>query len=358
MSRRRVAGLVVVVVIAMFAALLGTIRAAWAEPNREPVTLTFVGDVHFEHQVRELLRRPDAGEEALRSALSAADFTMVNLETAITEGGTPLAGKSFTFRAPASALDYLADLGVDAVTMANNHAADFGEVGLQDTLDAKASSRLPLVGIGKDQAEAFTPLSITLAETSIAILASSQLTEETSRLHSATASRPGIATNHENNDALVAAVESARTEHDVVIVFKHWGVEKDTCPSDDQRQATDALVAAGADAVIGSHAHRVQGSGWKGNTFVAYGLGNFIWDFGHGPNGDTGMLTITIDGNRAAKRGDRDKTGPVVTAQQWTPMMIGTNGLPVAAVDAEQTRLTEEKALADACSGLSAAPVS
>ena len=123
-------------------------------------------------------------------------------------------------------------------------------------------------------------------------------------------------------------------------------------------EPAEAARTAGADAVVGSHAHRVQGSGWQGNTFVAYGLGNFIWDFGHGANGDTGMLTITIDGNRAAKRGDRDKTGPVVTAHQWTPMRIGAHGLPVAAVDAEQTRLTEETALADVCSGLSSDPVS
>lgn len=355
--RRRVAGLVAVVALAV---VLGSVRAAWtawAEPDREPVTLAFAGDVHFEHQVRELLRQPGTDEEALRSALSAADFTMVNLETAITERGTPVEGKKFTFRAPATALDYLANLGVDAVSLANNHAADFGDVGLQDTLAAKATSRIPMVGIGTNQDEAFAPLSLTLKGTSIAILASSQVTDETSRLFSATASSPGIATNHESNDALVAAVESARAEHEVVIVFLHWGTEKDTCPSDAQQDVTEALAAAGADVVVGSHAHRVQGTGWKDNTFVGYGLGNFIWDFPHGPNGDTGLLTITIDGNRAAQGGDRDKTGPVVTAQQWTPMRVGENGVPAAALDAEQTRLTEEKALADACSGLTPAPV-
>ena len=356
--RRRVAGLVGIVVLVVF---LSTVRAAWtawAEPSRVPVTLSFAGDVHFEHQVRDLLRQPGAQEEALRSALSAADFTMVNLETAITERGTPIEGKSFTFRAPASALDYLADLGVDAVTLANNHAADFGDVGLQDTLAARTGSRIPLVGVGKDRDEAFAPLSLTLKGTSIAILSSSQVDDETSRLHSATASRPGIATNHESNEALVAAVESARTEHDVVIVFVHWGTEKDTCPSDAQRGATQALVAAGADAIVGSHAHRVQGSGWMGGTFVGYGLGNFIWDFAHGPNGDTGMLTITIDGNLASKRGKAEQSGPVVTAQQWTPMRVGPNGISAASLGAEQTRLAGEKALADACSGLSPAPVS
>jgi poly-gamma-glutamate synthesis protein (capsule biosynthesis protein) len=356
--RRRVAGLAGIVVLAV---VLGTVRAAWAawaEPSRLPVTLSFAGDVHFEHQVRDLLRQPGAQEEELRSALSAADFTMVNLETAITERGTPIEGKSFTFRAPASALDYLADLGVDAVTLANNHAADFGDVGLQDTLAARTASRIPLVGVGKDDVEAYAPLSITLKGTSIAILSSSQIDDETSRLYSATASRPGIATNHENNDALVAAVESARTEHDVVIVFMHWGTEKDTCPSDAQQGTTQALVAAGADAIVGSHAHRVQGSGWTGSTFVGYGLGNFIWDYAHGPNGDSGMLTVTIDGDLASKRGDRDESGPVVTTQQWTSMRVGPNGMPAAALGAEQTRLAGEKALADACSGLSPAPVS
>ena len=70
------------------------------------------------------------------------------------------------------------------------------------------------------------------------------------------------------------------------------------------------------------------------------------------------MLTVTIDGDLASKRGNRDESGPVVTAQQWTPMRVGPNGMPAAAVGEEQTRLAEEKALADTCSGLSPAPVS
>ena len=69
------------------------------------------------------------------------------------------------------------------------------------------------------------------------------------------------------------------------------------------------------------------------------------------------MLTITIDGNLASKRGNGDERRAVVTAQQWTPMRVGPNGLPAAALGAEQTRLAGEKALADACSGLSPAPV-
>jgi poly-gamma-glutamate synthesis protein (capsule biosynthesis protein) len=102
------------------------------------LTLAFGGDVHFEDYLRSVARDPH-GLDRLRSTLGAADLSMVNLETAITERGTRI-GKEFHFRTPASALDTLAGAGVDAVTMANNHGADFGSVGLRDTLAAKRAS--------------------------------------------------------------------------------------------------------------------------------------------------------------------------------------------------------------------------
>ncbi len=84
---------------------------------------------------------------------------MANLETAITDGGTPVP-KEFHFRAPASALETLAGAGLDVVTMANNHGVDYGESGLADTLAAKKDSPIPIVGIGADAKEAFAPATL------------------------------------------------------------------------------------------------------------------------------------------------------------------------------------------------------
>ena len=121
-------------------------------PHR--VTLAFAGDVHFQIQVAALLDDP-RGLGPISRALSDADVTMVNLESAITERGSwdpkdlERPEERYWFRAPARALDVLADAGVDVVTMANNHGADLGPIGLQDTLRAARNAPLAVIGVGR-----------------------------------------------------------------------------------------------------------------------------------------------------------------------------------------------------------------
>jgi poly-gamma-glutamate capsule biosynthesis protein CapA/YwtB (metallophosphatase superfamily) len=95
---------------------------------------------------------------------------MVNLETAITERGEPVPGKVYHFRSPASAFTALKSAGVDVVNMANNHSLDYGPVGMQDTFDAIAASKLPVIGIGHNAAEAYKPYRTVVNGQRIAIL--------------------------------------------------------------------------------------------------------------------------------------------------------------------------------------------
>ena len=133
-----------------------------AQEERVParsLTMAFGGDVMFESHLRSLAYDEDSLSE-LKSTLGAADLSVVNVETALTERGTPWPGKPFTFRAPASALDAVAGAGVDAVTMANNHAFDYGDQGAEDTFAAKKNSPIPVVGIGRDEDEAYAPATL------------------------------------------------------------------------------------------------------------------------------------------------------------------------------------------------------
>lgn len=312
----------------------------------DPVTLAFAGDTHFENQLRSVAADP-AGLAALKPHLSAADVTIVNLETAITSEGTRVPGKQFTFRTPASALTTLAEAGVDVVGLANNHAVDFGSDGLADTLAARADAPVTLMGVGANEAEAFAPVVVTVDGVSVALLNATQLREQTTVQHGAGPDKPGVAS-AVTPDRLVAAVRDAARRHDVVVAFLHWGVEREFCPSAAQFSLTRALADAGADALIGSHAHRVQGAGWTGSTYVAYGLGNFIWfkddTF---PGRSTGVLTISIDkarveARRALPPERRTEPGPLVTAEQWVPLENNATGVP-AAVDAA----TAKRMLAD-----------
>jgi len=286
------------------------------EPARRPITLAFGGDVHFEGPVRRhLLADPTTVFGALVPVLSAADLTVVNLETALTDRGTP-ADKQYVFRAPPVALDALRAAGIDVATMANNHGIDYGPVGLADTLAAERRSGFPLIGIGRDEAEAYAPYRATVGGWRVAVLGASQvIAPSVSKLWPATPTRAGMASAY-RVARLTAAVREARRSSDTVVVYVHWGEERQACPSDEQRELAEQLVAAGADVVVGSHAHVVQGAGRMGSGYVAYGLGNLLF---YSRSATTSVLTLTVEGRRVT----RATRTPAVLRDGWTTPMRG-----------------------------------
>jgi poly-gamma-glutamate synthesis protein (capsule biosynthesis protein) len=321
------------------------------------VTLAFGGDVHFEGRVADLLSTPD-GLAALRPVVGGADVAVVNLETAITDRGVEQP-KIYHFRTTPQALLTLQQAGVDAVSMANNHAVDYGPDGLTDTLAAQASSPIPVVGIGSNAEKAFAPAVFDVRGTKVAVLASSQVNDFTVHSFPATDSKAGIAGNLDNT-RLLTAVRAARTASDVVVVYLHWGTDYTTCPDAAQASTAAALAKAGADVVVGGHAHRVQGAGWLGRTYVGYGLGNFVWLNTRGP-ADTvsGVLTVTVDPVKARTlRGTtaRDGAPSIVTGATWTPLIVGNDGVPRPPVASEAASLQAAWAQARTCARLAAAP--
>lgn len=307
-----------------------------------PVTLAFAGDVHFADQVAALLEQPQTSLAELRPYLGSADLAVVNLETAITTRGTKQP-KKYHFRAPPTALEALAAAGVDAVTMANNHAVDYGEVGLRDTLAAQAGSPVPVIGIGADARQAYAPALFDVRGTTLAVLGATQVPDWTRATWPAADNRPGVALSLPSA-RLVAAVRAARARADVVVVYLHWGTNYIDCPDGDQRRVVSVLRRAGADLIVGTHAHRIQGSGWVGDTFVAYGLGNFVWYGSDEPDARTGVLTVTLDA-----------TGRAVE-QTWTPLLVNPDGVPRPPDAAGTDRVTRAWLKARTCAGLASAP--
>lgn len=305
--------------------------------------MAFAGDVHFAERTATLLARdPATAFGASAAVLGRADLTMVNLETAIAVGGRPEA-KSFTFQAPPAAFTALADAGVDVATMANNHGVDFGSAGLTQTLAAIRRSGFPVVGIGADAAAAYAPYYRTVRGVRVAIVAASQVTDETLAHFTATATSGGIASAY--SDRLLAAARTARAHADVVIAYLHWGTEYTSCPNADQRALADRLAAAGATAVIGSHAHVLQGAGWRPDgSYLAYGLGNYYWwrSFGNAQD-DNGVLTLTFDRHR-------------VLAASFGPSQLTDQGISLPVTGAAAARIEAEWERARDCAGLSADP--
>jgi hypothetical protein len=327
------------------------VSTAEPAPDRsDPGTLTmaFAGDVHFEEYLAPLARDPHALDE-LRSSLGAADLAMVNLETAITERGTKI-GKEFHFRSPSSALDTIKSAGIDAVSMANNHGVDYGPVGLQDTLAAKRTSPIPVVGIGADRAEALAPAVLHAKGLDVAVFGASQVYEMTLLRFSAGQGRAGIASSSPVAP-LAAAVSRAAKKYDVVVVFLHWGQDYQQCPDGQSTSTARALEDAGADIIVGGHSHRVNGAGWLGRSYVDYGLGNFVWWRHREPDSRSGVLTLSIDVDAA--RDTRRSRASAVRSAAWTPMLIGADGIPrPPAAPADSTRLLKLWDHSRGCTGL------
>ena len=304
----------------------------------EPVTFAFGGDTHFEGELEsQLASNPSGMLSPIAPLLSAADLAVVNLETAITERGEP-APKEFTFRAPPSALTAVAWAGVDVVTMANNHGMDYGEVGLEDSLTATRLSGFPIVGIGNNAGEAYAPYRTTIKGQRIAVFGATQVLDDNLiTAWTATDEQPGLASAKEV-ERLTASVATARADSDTIVVFLHWGVETQTCPTTTQQDLARQLVDAGADIVVGGHAHRLQGAGRMDNALIAYGLGNFVFYAKPGDGAKSGVLTVTA-------------TGRDIDSYQWHPATI-RNGVPRPLEgDAEAAAVAEWDGLRG-CTGL------
>ncbi len=283
------------------------------------VRLSFGGDVMFEGDLGKLLDQPATGLAPIRAATAAADFTMVNLESALTTRGTrdpkelESEDRRYYFRTSPSALTALRAAGVDAVSVANNHGVDFGAEGLSDTLRAKRDAPLPVLGVGRNRAEAYAPHRVTLKGQPFAIFAAdASFLESTAPQWQAQATSPGLAAARGPGRAtLLAAVKREAARGAAVVVYLHWGTENSAVVNAEQKALALALSRAGAAAVVGSHAHRLQGAGWLGPTYVAYGLSNFIWY--HGSKGETGLLDLSVRDGR-------------VVADGWRPAVIPRRG--------------------------------
>jgi Bacterial capsule synthesis protein PGA_cap len=310
-----------------------------------PITLAFGGDVHFTQQLASLLGHPDDALATLRPYLATADVAMVNLETAITDRGSP-APKQFHFRATPAALTALGAAGVDVVTMANNHAVDYGSVGLGDTLKAQQSSPIPIVGIGPDADRAYAPAYLKVRGSTVAVLAATQIPDWTLANWAAGEHSPGVAV-ASSPTRLARSVRAAARKADVVVVYLHWGSDYQSCPNALQRSTARALARAGADVVVGAHAHRVQGAGWMGKTYVSYGLGNFVW-WRRNSEADarSGVLTLTV------------KPSGQVYQDKWTPMLVTASGIPKEQSGQKGAQLLDSWTAGRDCAALASKPPS
>jgi poly-gamma-glutamate synthesis protein (capsule biosynthesis protein) len=280
----------------------------------KPVVFAFGGDIHFEGMLKgKLAASPSTLLDPIEPVLERADLAVVNLETAVTNGGAAMT-KEYVFKAPATAYAALRGGGADVASLANNHGMDYGVEGLRDSMAAARKYRFPVIGAGMDAKRAYAPYRKTIDGQRIAVIGATQVLDD-HLISSWTAGpgKPGLAS-AKNVARLVEEVKRARKTSDTVVVFLHWGVEAEGCPSSRQKSLASALVLAGADIIVGGHAHRQQGAGRMKGALVGYGLGNFVWYGTTELSTRTGVLLVEATGRR-------------IDSYEWVPARI-SGGVP------------------------------
>jgi poly-gamma-glutamate synthesis protein (capsule biosynthesis protein) len=262
-----------------------------------PLTVALVGDTMLGRMVAEQFGRRGARLLAadVQELAARADLFVANLECCLSDRGerVRVPGKPFFFRGPPAAADWLAEIGVHCVTLANNHALDFGPEALLDTLDHLRAVGVAFVGAGGDEAEARAPASLEANGMRVRIVAVSDHPAS----YAATPDRPGIAF----ADLADAGVPSWLLDPcapgacaDVTIVLPHWGPNMRMSPVPHVRRAAAALEQAGATLIAGHSAHVPQGP--SGRTL--FDLGDFIDDYAvdEALRNDLGVLwLVTLD---------------------------------------------------------------
>lgn len=269
----------------------------------DEIVLTAVGDF----APLRLLDTATTGSSEVLEYLGRADVAMANLELPLTKSESA-AEKAITLRAEPEVATAVRDAGLRLVSVANNHAMDYGAEGLLETLDSVRGTGVEAVGGGRDIEEAFEPAVLSAGEARIAVLGAAATLPPG---YAAGSHRPGIApirvrthfymdsvtleeqpgispwveteVVEEDVDRICEKIEQAREQADMVVVQMHWGIPHGWCAAfqsplaDYQRPLAHSLVEAGADMILGHHPHVVHGVERYERGVIAYSLGNFLF---------------------------------------------------------------------------------
>jgi poly-gamma-glutamate capsule biosynthesis protein CapA/YwtB (metallophosphatase superfamily) len=260
--------------------------------------MTVVGDI--------MLGRRVTGQPVLRPTsdrLAAADITVGNLESTLSDAGAPTQGGD-SFHAPQEVRRDLRLAGFDAIGLANNHAGDYGEQALVDTVGLLRAGGLATFGAGRDLAEAREPVVVERHGVRFGFTGFNAIGETPE----AAPGRPGALSvsmpprtgplDRRELDRVLVDVRRLQRRADVVVVLPHWGTQYTHRPEPIQHQVARSLVRAGADLVVGGHPHWVQGAEQVGDSLVVHSLGNFVFDMTTPQTNEGLMLEATFWGDR------------------------------------------------------------
>ena len=302
-------------------------------------TIVITGDVELSNAV--LNNYNNKGIEGvvsgeLLSELQNADVLEINNEFCFSERGEQAPDKQFTFRVNPSYVSVLTDMGVDVAGLANNHVLDFGKDALTDTFTTLSDAGIEYTGAGTSHEDASKLVIKEVNGKKYGFLAASRVIPVGS--WNVDNSQPGVFTCYDTT-ALCNSITAAKQQVDYLFVCVHWGVEHTDELTDYQVANGHAYIDAGADAVIGSHPHVLQGMEYYNGKPIFYSLGNFIFNeninstmavkFTFTPEGEVSMnlLPATATGATTSMAG-ADKAASIYAYLQSlsSTVFVGSEG--------------------------------
>lgn len=288
--------------------------ATLAKQEREASsTILFTGDVMLSRGVRGMIARHNSTAfpfSLIASSTRAPDFLIGNLEGSISARGEDW-GNPISFRANPNVVDGLLFAGFDVLSLANNHIMDWGREALSDTVATLESAGIGTVGAGRNEAEANEPLIVNAKGGRVALLSYTSLFPQSFEAKSNT---PG--TSHFDAQGIADAIRAAKADADIVVVLTHWGEEYRAHSTVVQREMGHALIDAGANLVVGTHPHVTEEVEQYNNGWIAYSLGNFVFDQNFSEETNKGeMLEVHV----AHKAIDSVRTRPIFINSNFQP---------------------------------------
>ena len=267
--------------------------------DSERVRFAFAGDILLDDSYAMMDRYRNRGSDIydtfsteLLERMRSADVFMLNNEFPFSTGGTPTPGKKFTFRANPSNIDLYEQMGVDVVSLANNHAYDYGETALMDTFATLENANIPYVGAGRNIDEAKKPLYLIANGIKIGIVSATQIERNaTPDTKEATATSAGVLRCMDPS-ALLEVIAEAKANSDFVILYIHWGTESQEETDWLQDEQAPIYAQAGVDLIIGDHPHCLQRLDVVSSVPVIYSLGNFWFN---SKTQNTCLVEITVN---------------------------------------------------------------
>lgn len=248
-----------------------------AEEKADSIVILVGGDVNLGRGAgQKILKDPNYDPfSEIAPLLKTADLRHVNLECPLSDQGGETQSRSnhLVFTGPPGGAAVLKRAGIDVVSLANNHAWDYGKKALFETFDHLSAAGVAWAGASRKPKQQYEPTILKVKGWSIALFAVTHIWNQ------------GAFDKHEGQhyvawasfDHLQKRLRKARKEHDLVLMSYHGGGEYVDVPMQWTREFVRAVMATGVDAFFGHHPHVPLGVGWQGSRPIFYSLGNLVF---------------------------------------------------------------------------------